>query len=288
MTAQIIDGKAIAEKIRGEIKNEVDELKFKLGRAPGLAVVLVGEDPASQVYVRNKRADCEKVGINSFEYRKPENFPETELLALLNDLNQNQEIDGILVQLPLPEHIDENRVLCAIDVNKDVDGFHPVNMGKLLLGQPLFLPCTPAGVLELLVRSGTRIEGAEVVIVGRSNIVGKPLAMILMQKARNANATVTICHTRTKNLAEHCRRAEILVVAAGQPMTVTGEMVRPGATVIDVGVNRLETGLVGDVDFEAVSQVAGKISPVPGGVGPMTRVMLLKNTIKAASSRLKK
>jgi len=285
MSAEIIDGKAIAEQIRGELKHEVDALKARRGRAPGLAVVLVGDDPASQVYVKNKRIDCEKVGVNSIEYREPADFPEADLLKLIAKLNQDPEIDGILVQLPLPEPIDENRVLYAVAVNKDVDGFHPVNVGRLIIGDPVFLPCTPAGIQELIVRSGTRIEGAEVVIVGRSNIVGKPLAMLLMQKAHNANATVTVCHTRTKNLAEHCRAAEILVVAAGQPMAVTGEMVRPGATVIDVGVNRLETGLVGDVDFDAVKEIAGKISPVPGGVGPMTRVMLLKNTLKAAQRR---
>ena len=288
MPAEIIDGKAIAEQIRAEIKREVEHLKSKHNVVPGLAVILVGDDPASQVYVKNKTIDCEKVGINSIQYRKPSDFSEAALLALIDELNKNPEIDGILVQLPLPEHIDENRVLYAIDIAKDLDGFHPVNVGRMMIGDPLFLPCTPAGIQELLVRSGTKIEGADVVVVGRSNLVGKPVAMILVQKAHHANATVTICHTRTKNLAEHTRRADILIVAAGKPMAVTADMIKPGATVIDVGVNRLETGLVGDVDFDAAREVAGKISPVPGGVGPMTRAMLLKNTLTAASRRVKK
>lgn len=288
MPAEIIDGKAIAEQIRAEIKHEVENLKSRHGIVPGLAVVLVGDDPASQVYVKNKRIDCGKVGIESIQYLKPADFPEADLIKLIEDLNNNPEIDGILVQLPLPDHINETRVLNAIDINKDVDGFHPVNVGRLMIGDPVFLPCTPAGIQELLVRSGTKIEGSETVVVGRSNIVGKPVAMILVQKARHANATVTICHTRTKNLAEHTRRADILIVAAGKPMAVTADMIKPGATVIDVGVNRLETGLVGDVDFEAAKEVAGKISPVPGGVGPMTRTMLLKNTLKAAGRRVKK
>jgi methylenetetrahydrofolate dehydrogenase (NADP+)/methenyltetrahydrofolate cyclohydrolase len=288
MSAEIIDGKAIAEKIRQEIKHEVESLKSRHGIVPGLAVILVGDDPASEVYVKNKRLDCEKVGINSMEYRKPADFPEADLLKLIDDLNKNPEVDGILVQLPLPDHIDETRVLTAIDIHKDVDGFHPINVGRLMIGDPTFLPCTPAGIQEMIVRSGAKIEGAEVVVVGRSNIVGKPVAMILVQKAHNANATVTICHTRTRDLAGHCKRADILIVAAGAPMAVTGDMIKPGATVIDVGVNRLETGLVGDVDFEAAKEVAGKISPVPGGVGPMTRAMLLKNTLKAAQHRLKK
>ena len=288
MPAEIIDGKALAEKIRQEIKHEVGSLKSKHGVVPGLAVILVGDDPASEVYVKNKRLDCEKVGINSMEYRKPADFPEADLLKLIDDLNKNPEVDGILVQLPLPDHIDETRVLTAIDIHKDVDGFHPVNVGRLMIGDPTFLPCTPAGIQEMIVRSGTKIEGADVVVMGRSNLVGKPVAMILVQKAHHANATITICHTRTKNLAEHTRRADILIVAAGKPMAVTADMIKPGATVIDVGVNRLETGLVGDVDFDAAREVAGKISPVPGGVGPMTRAMLLKNTLTAASRRVKK
>ena len=288
MPAEIIDGKAIAEQIRSEIKQEVEEIKSKYGREPGLAVILVGDDPASQVYVRNKQRACEKVGIKSFEYRKPADFPEEELLKLIDELNKNPEVDGILVQLPLPKHINENKVLYAIDPDKDVDGFHPVNVGRLMIGEPRFLPCTPAGIQELLVRSGTQIEGADVVVVGRSNIVGKPIAMILVQKAPNANATVTICHTRTKNITEHTKRADILVVAAGKPKAVTADMIKPGATVIDVGVNRLESGLCGDVDFEPAKEVAGKITPVPGGVGPMTITMLLKNTLKSARFRLEK
>jgi len=288
MTAEIIDGKGIAEKIREEIKVQAGELKTKHGIVPGLAVVLVGDDPASQIYVRNKKLACEKAGIDSIEYRKPADYPEAELLKLIEELNRNPEIDGILVQLPLPSHLDENRVLFAVNPDKDVDGLHPTNLGRLVTGAPVFLPCTPAGIQELLVRSGTRIEGANVVIVGRSNLVGKPLAMILMQKQKHANATVTVCHTRTRNLAEHTRNADILVVAAGQPMAVTADMIKPGAVVIDVGTNRLETGLVGDVDFERAREVASKITPVPGGVGPMTIAMLLRNTLKSAQIRLAK
>lgn len=282
MAAKIIDGKKIAEEMREEFKKEINELKEKHGITPGLTVVLVGEDPASKVYVKNKALACGKVGINSFEHRLPENTPESELLELVNKLNKEEKTHGILVQLPLPKHIDGKKVLNAIDPIKDVDGFHPVNVGKLMIGEPDFLPCTPAGIQELLVRSGAQIEGADVVVVGRSNIVGKPVAMILVQKAEHANATVTICHTGTKNLADHTRRADILVVAAGRPKAVTADMVKPGAVVIDVGVNRTEAGLVGDVDFEGVKQVASAITPVPGGVGPMTITMLLKNTIKAA------
>jgi methylenetetrahydrofolate dehydrogenase (NADP+)/methenyltetrahydrofolate cyclohydrolase len=282
MAAEIISGKAVAEQMREEFKKEIDELKKDHGVTPGLAVVLVGEDPASQVYVKNKGIACEKVGVKSLEYRKPEDFPEDDLIKLVEDLNENPEVHGILVQLPLPKHINETRVLYAIRPDKDVDGFHPVNVGKLMIGEADFLPCTPAGIQELLIRSGTETEGAEVVVVGRSNIVGKPIAMILCQKQKGANSTVTICHTRTKDMAAHTKRADILVVAAGKPKAVTGDMIKPGATVIDVGVNRLESGLCGDVDFDSAKEVAGKITPVPGGVGPMTITMLLKNTIKAA------
>jgi len=288
MTAQIIDGKAIAQQIQAEIKDQVAELKAKFGIVPGLAVVLVGDDPASQVYVKNKGIACQKAGINSLEFRKPADFSEEELLKLVKELNQNPEVDGILVQLPLPKHINENKILYAIDPDKDVDGFHPFNVGRLMIGEPIYLPCTPAGIQELLVRSGTEIEGANCVVVGRSNIVGKPIAMILVQKAKNANATVTICHTRTKNMAEFTKRADILIVAAGKPKAVSADMIKPGATVIDVGVNRLPTGLCGDVDFESAKEVAGKITPVPGGVGPMTITMLLKNTLRAARLRLEK
>ncbi len=282
MGAEIISGKDVAEKMREEFIKEIAELKKKHGVTPGLAVVLVGEDPASQVYVKNKGIACEKVGVNSLEYRKPADFPEDELIKLVEELNNDPKVHGILVQLPLPKHINETRVLYAIRPDKDVDGFHPVNVGKLMIGEADFLPCTPAGIQELLIRSGTETEGAEVVVVGRSNIVGKPIAMILCQKQKGANSTVTICHTRTKNMAEHTKRADILVVAAGVPKAVTGDMIKPGAVVIDVGVNRLESGLCGDVDFDSAKEVAGKITPVPGGVGPMTITMLLKNTIKAA------
>jgi methylenetetrahydrofolate dehydrogenase (NADP+)/methenyltetrahydrofolate cyclohydrolase len=282
MSAEIISGKAVAEEMREEFKQEIAELKEKQGITPGLAVVLVGEDPASQVYVKNKGIACEKVGVNSLEYRKPADFPEDDLIKLVEELNQDPKVHGILVQLPLPKHINETRVLNAIRPDKDVDGFHPVNVGKLMIGEADFLPCTPAGIQQLLIRSGTETEGAEVVVVGRSNIVGKPIAMILCQKQKGANSTVTICHTRTKDMAAHTRRADILIVAAGKPKAVTGDMIKPGAVVIDVGVNRLESGLCGDVDFETAKEVASKITPVPGGVGPMTITMLLKNTIKAA------
>ena len=287
MTAQIIDGKAVADQMREEMKSEIAELKQKHGIIPGLTVILVGEDPASQVYVKNKKIGCEKVGIASFEHRLPADTPQDKLLKLIDELNADPKVHGILVQLPLPKHIDEKKVLNRIDPDKDVDGFHPVNVGRLMIGEPIFLPCTPAGIQELLIRSGTQTEGADVVVVGRSNIVGKPIAMILVQKAKGANATVTIVHTRSKNMAEHTRRADILIVAAGHAKAVTADMVKPGAVVIDVGVNRLETGLCGDVDFNAVKEVAGKITPVPGGVGPMTITMLLKNTIKAAKLGIK-
>ncbi len=288
MAAEIIDGKAISQQIQAEIKTEVEELKQKHNLVPGLAVVLVGEDPGSQVYVKNKGIACQKAGIKSLEFRKPADFPESELLQLVQELNQNPEVDGILVQLPVPKHINEKKILYAIDPAKDVDGFHPFNVGRLMIGDPIYLPCTPAGIQELLVRAGTKIEGAHVVVVGRSNLVGKPIAMILVQKAKNANATVTVCHTRTPNMADHTRQADILIVAAGKPKAISGDMIKPGATVIDVGVNRLETGLCGDVDFESAKLVAGKITPVPGGVGPMTITMLLKNTLRAARLRLEK
>ncbi len=288
MSAEIISGKAVAEKMREEFKQEIAELKEKHGITPGLAVVLVGEDPASQVYVKNKGIACEKVGVNSLEYRKPADFPEDDLVKLVEELNQDPKVHGILVQLPLPKHINETRVVYAIRPDKDVDGFHPVNVGKLMIGEADFLPCTPAGIQQLLIRSGTETEGAEVVVVGRSNIVGKPISMILCQKQKGANSTVTICHTRTRDMAAHTRRADILIVAAGKPKAVTGDMIKPGAVVIDVGVNRLESGLCGDVDFETAKEVASKITPVPGGVGPMTITMLLKNTIKAARLAISK
>lgn len=287
MPAEIISGKQIAEQMREEFKGEIEQLKKEHGITPGLAVVLVGEDPASQVYVKNKKIACEKVGVNSIEHRLPADYPEDKLIELVETLNKDDKVHGILVQLPLPKHISEIKVLNTILPEKDVDGFHPVNVGKLMIGEADFLPCTPAGIQQLLIRSGTKIEGAEVVIVGRSNIVGKPIANILLQKKDGANATVTICHTRTKDMASHTRRADILIVAAGRPKAVTADMVKKGAVVIDVGVNRLESGLCGDVDFEAVKEVASKITPVPGGVGPMTITMLLKNTIKAAKIKIK-
>ena len=288
MTAKIISGREIAQQIRQELSQEIAELKEKHNLVPGLATVLVGDDPASQVYVGSKERSCKALGIYSERYDLPADTKETKLLALVRRLNKDARIHGILVQLPLPKHINEAKVLYAIDPNKDVDGFHPVNIGKLMIGQATFLPCTPRGIQELLIRSGAKIEGAEVVVVGRSNIVGKPIANILMQKAAGANATVTVCHTKTRDIAFHTRRADILIVAAGRPKAITADMVKEGATVIDVGVNRIgktaegKAILCGDVDFEAVKEKAGAITPVPGGVGPMTIVMLMLNTVKSA------
>lgn len=289
--AIILSGKELAETMRQEMKAEIERLKEKHNLVPGLAVVLIGDDPASVSYVKGKERDCAKVGILSREYKFDADYEEEALLKLINDLNRDIEIHGILVQLPLPNHINEDRVLYAIDPEKDVDGFHPVNVGRMMIGTPGFLPCTPHGIQQLLMRNGIEIEGKHVVIVGRSNIVGKPLAMILVQKKPGANATITICHTRTKNLAEITQSADILVAAAGRPHTVTADMVREGTVVIDVGVNRIEDKtrergyrLIGDVDFEAVSKKARAISPVPGGVGPMTRTMLLYNTIQSAKN----
>ncbi len=292
MTAQIVSGTEVAKAIRAELAAQVSELREKHGVVPGLATVLVGENPASVSYVTAKGKACQELGMRSFQHTLPAETSEEDLLNLVDELNRNPEVHGILVQLPLPKHVDENKVLYALDPNKDVDGFHPVNVGRLMIGEELFPPCTPAGIQELVVRSGTPTDGAEAVVVGRSNIVGKPIAVMLLQKKPGANATVTICHTRTRNIAEHTRRADILIVAAGKAKSVTAEMVKPGATVIDVGVNRIgftESGkakLVGDVDFEAVKEVAGKITPVPGGVGPMTITMLMKNTLRAAKLRL--
>jgi methylenetetrahydrofolate dehydrogenase (NADP+)/methenyltetrahydrofolate cyclohydrolase len=288
MTARILSGKEIAKEIRKDLKVEIEELKAKHGIVPGLAVVLVGEDPASQVYVRSKVKTCGRLGVNSIEHRFDADYPESDLLALIDKMNQDDSIHGILVQLPLPKHIDEEKVLVAIRPDKDVDGFHPTNVGKMLVGKPDFLPCTPHGCQQILLRSGIETEGKEVVIVGRSNIVGKPVAAILVQKAKGANATVTICHTRTKDMAAHTRRADILIVAAGVPKAVTGDMVKEGVVVIDVGVNRIgktESGkdkLCGDVDFETVKEKASAITPVPGGVGPMTITMLMMNTVRSA------
>ena len=289
MTAKIISGKQIAEDMRAEMKTKLEELKSKHNVVPCLAVVLVGEDPASQVYVRNKKKSCDAIGIESIEHKLSADTPEEELLALVEKLNNNDGVNGILVQLPLPKQIDEHKVLNLILPEKDVDGFHPVNVGRMLVGDPIFLPCTPHGVQQMLVRSGIEIEGSHVVVLGRSNIVGKPVAAILMQKAKDANATVTICHSRTKNLAEMTSQGDILIAAIGVPGFVKADMVKEGAAVIDVGVNRVEDSskksgfkLVGDVDFDAVKEKAGAISPVPGGAGPMTITMLLHNTIRAA------
>jgi methylenetetrahydrofolate dehydrogenase (NADP+)/methenyltetrahydrofolate cyclohydrolase len=293
MAAKILSGTEIAKEIRKDLKAEIEELKAKHGITPGLAVVLVGEDPASQVYVRSKVKTCEKLGVKSIEHRFEADYPESDLLALIDKMNKDDSIHGILVQLPLPKHINEEKVLLRIRPDKDVDGFHPTNVGKMLIGKPDFLPCTPHGCQQILMRSGIETEGKEVVVVGRSNIVGKPVAAILVQKAKGANATVTICHTRTKDMAAHTRRADILVVAAGKPKAVTGDMVKEGVVVIDVGVNRIgktpegKDKLCGDVDFDTVAPKAAAITPVPGGVGPMTITMLMMNTVRAAKMRIK-
>ena len=279
--AHIIDGKKISAEIRAEITEEVKAMKAE-GINPGLAVIIVGENPASQVYVRNKGKACEEVGIYSEIIRMPEETTEATLLEKIDELNARKEISGILVQLPLPKHINEASVIAAISPDKDVDAFSEVNVGKIMIGNHRFLPCTPAGVMELIKRSGIEIAGKQAVVIGRSNIVGKPQAMLLL----HANATVTVCHSRTKNLAEVCRTADILVVAIGKADFVTADMVKPGAVVIDVGMNRKADGkLTGDVDYAGVSEVAGYITPVPGGVGPMTITMLLKNTLTAAKEQ---
>ena len=288
MAAQIIDGKQVAADIRAELKQEVARLKEQ-GIIPGLGVVLVGEDPASVSYVTGKERTCEELGIYSDHHHLPVETSQADLLNLVAQMNADPKINGILVQLPLPRHMDESEVIFAIDPAKDVDGFHPVSVGKMVVGEKTFLPCTPHGVLHLLLRSGVTIEGSHVVIVGRSNIVGKPLANMLVQKSPTGNATVTVCHTRTKDLANYTRQADIIVAAAGRPHTVTADMVKDGAVVIDVGVNRVEDAtkkrgyrLVGDVDFEAVKERASLITPVPGGVGPMTITMLMVNTVESA------
>jgi methylenetetrahydrofolate dehydrogenase (NADP+) / methenyltetrahydrofolate cyclohydrolase len=288
MAAKIIDGKVIAAQMREELKAQVADL-FREGIVPGLGVVLVGNDPASNSYVTAKEKACGEIGIYSDDNRLPADTTEEQLLELVGRMNHDPKIHGILVQLPLPKHINEDRVLLAIDPHKDVDGFHPVNVGKMVVGQEAFLPCTPHGVVQLLLRSGVKLEGAEVVIVGRSNIVGKPLANMLIQKSRTGNATVTVCHTRTKDVAKYTKQADIVIAAAGKPGTVTADMVKDGVVIIDVGVNRIEDAtkkngfrLVGDVDFDAVSQKASLITPVPGGVGPMTITMLLFNTVASA------
>ena len=280
--AQRIDGKLISEQVRADIAAETEAFAEKSGIRPGLAVIIVGSDPASCVYVRNKEKGCEQVGFYSEKYELPEETTMEELLALVDRLNHDDKIHGILVQSPLPKHLNEEEVVLAIDPKKDVDAFHPYNVGKIMIGNYAFLPCTPAGVMELIRRSGIEVSGKECVVVGRSNIVGKPMAMLLLQ----ANGTVTVCHSRTKDLAAVCRRADILVCAIGKPKFFTADMVKPGAVVIDVGINRGEDGkLCGDVDFEAVEPIASYITPVPGGVGPMTITMLLRNTLTAAQDR---
>ena len=281
MGARIIDGKAIAASVRERVAGEAAELAERLGRPPGLATVLVGEDPASHVYVRNKRKASEEAGMRSIHRELPDTSGQAELLAVVAELNRDQEVDGILVQLPLPDAIDQDAVVAAIDPAKDVDGLTATSAGLLAQGRPQLVACTPSGVIEMLAHEGIDVEGAEAVIVGRSILVGRPLSALLT----NASATVTACHSRTRDLGEVCRRGDILVAAVGSPRMVRADWVKPGATVIDVGINRTEDGLVGDVDFEPVRQVAGAITPVPGGVGPMTIAMLLQNTIRAAAAR---
>jgi len=299
MTAKIVKGTEVRDEILKELKAEVDKIKEEHGVVPGLVTILVGEDPASISYVTSKIRTAQNLGYKEIQDNQSVEITEEELLSLIDKYNKDDSIHGILVQLPLPKHIDEKKILNAIDPDKDVDGFHPVNVGRLMIGggEVKFLPCTPAGIQELIVRSGVEIEGAEVVVVGRSNIVGKPIANILLQKAKGANATVTVAHTRTKDLAFHCKRADILVVAAGVPGLVKPEWIKPGACVIDVGVNRVgekiseKTGkkiaiLKGDVDFDKAVEIAGYITPVPGGVGPMTITMLMKNTLRSLKFHL--
>lgn len=282
MTARLIDGKALAARIREHLAGEVAAFHQTTKIVPKLAAVLVGADPASQVYVRNKEQACAKVGMASDVHRLPESTTQAELLDLVGQLNADPLVHGILVQLPLPKHIHETTVLDAVNPLKDVDCFHPENVGLMVQGRPRFLPCTPHGVQVLLADSGAIVDGANVVVLGRSEIVGKPVAMMLVQKGETANATVTICHSRTKNLPEITRSADILIAAIGKAEFVTADMVKPGAVVIDVGINRLNDRLVGDVAFEPVQEIASAITPVPGGVGPMTIAMLLKNTLAAA------
>ena len=289
MPAELIDGVAVARSVREQVACDVERLAAE-GLRPGLAVVLVGDDPASAVYVRSKGRACEEAGIHSVTIRLPAATPQEELIAQVDALNADPAMHGILVQMPLPRHLDSDAVIRRIRPDKDVDGFHPVNVGKNLIGErDGFVPCTPAGVQELLVRSGVETRGAECVIVGRSNIVGKPMMALMVQSHAGANSTVTVCHSATRDLAAHVKRAEILIVATGRPGMITGEMIRPGAVVIDVGINRVDDAsasrgyrLVGDVDFESAREVASLITPVPGGVGPMTIAMLLRNTVKAA------
>ncbi|MFC1586174.1 bifunctional methylenetetrahydrofolate dehydrogenase/methenyltetrahydrofolate cyclohydrolase FolD [Fibrobacterota bacterium] len=300
MTAKLIKGTEIREQILQEISAEVKEIKEKHGVVPGLVTILVGENPASISYVTLKIKTANQLGFKEIQDSQPETISEEDLLALIDKYNNDDSINGILVQLPLPKHIDEKKVLNAMDPDKDVDGFHPVNVGRLMIGgkEVKFPPCTPAGIQEMIIRAGVETSGAEVVVVGRSNIVGKPIANMMLQKAEGANSTVTVIHTRTKNMDEHCKRADILIVAAGVPGLVKPEWIKPGACVIDVGVNRVGEKpskkdpskmvalLKGDVDFDAAKEIAGSITPVPGGVGPMTITMLMKNTLKSLKFKL--
>ncbi len=280
MTAKIIDGKAISAAVKEQVRAEIERDKIKAG----LAVVIVGDDPASRVYVNNKKKACELCGIQSFEYALPAETTEEQLLELVDTLNADNKVNGILVQLPLPKHLDEKKVIERISPIKDVDAFHETNVGKIMIGNYAFLPCTPAGCMELIHSTGVEVAGKECVVIGRSNIVGKPMAMLLLHE----NGTVTICHSKTRDLPEVCRRADILIAAVGKPNFVTADMVKPGAVVIDVGINRLENGkLCGDVKFDEVSEKAGFITPVPGGVGPMTIAMLMRNTVTAAKIQAK-
>ncbi len=301
MTAELISGTEIRKSILEELKQEVADMKSQHGVVPGLVTILVGENPASISYVTLKIKTAEDLGFKEIQDNQPDDISEADLLALIDKYNNDPEIHGILVQLPLPDHIDDKKILNAIDPDKDVDGFHPVNVGRLVIGggEVKFPPCTPAGIQEMIIRSGTETSGAEVVVVGRSNIVGKPIGVMMCQKGQGANSTVTIVHTRTKDLEGHCKRADILIVAAGVPGLVKPEWIKPGATVIDVGVNRVGEKpskkdpnkmvaiLKGDVDFDKAKEIAGKITPVPGGVGPMTIAMLMKNTVRSAKLSIK-
>jgi methylenetetrahydrofolate dehydrogenase (NADP+)/methenyltetrahydrofolate cyclohydrolase len=290
MSAKILSGTETAKTIREELKQEITELREKHNVVPGLVTILVGEDPASEVYVGAKERTSKNLGIYSERYDMPADTSEEDLLALVDKCNKNDKLHGILVQLPLPKHINEANVLYAIDPDKDVDGFHPVNIGKMMLGEKCFLPCTPHGMLEILKRNNIETSGKEVVVLGRSNIVGKPIANLMLQKREGGNATVTLCHTRTKDTAFHTKRADILIAAVGVPKMVTADMVKEGAVILDVGVNRIgktaegKSILAGDVDFEAVKDKVSAITPVPGGIGPMTITMLMMNTVQSAKS----
>ena len=284
VTANIIDGKAIAAEVRAEVKRETKSLTDS-NITPGLATVLVGDDPASKIYVNSKQKACAEVGIKVWDHPLPASTPEEKLVELIQQLNSDDAVSGILVQLPLPEHIDEELILNLVDPDKDADGFHPRNLGRLLMGDPLIAPATPAGIQQMLIRSNIETTGADVVIVGRSNIVGKPMAALMIQKAAGANATVTVCHTATKDLEAHTLRADIVIAAIGRAKALTAPMVKEGVVVIDVGINRTDDGLVGDVDFDAIKEKASWITPVPGGVGPMTIAMLLSNTVTLAKRR---